>query len=125
MTPFIGIGPSAASYMENRRYQNPADLHAWKECIVSGRLAFDTAAAEGTDDVMEIFCFTSLRTAAGLDTQKFKERFGISLEEAYQKEPPPVDQWIGQGLLRKENTRLILTEKGIDVSNEIMSAFMR
>ncbi len=125
MTPFIGIGPSAASYMENRRYQNPADLHAWKECIGSGRLAFDTAAAEGTDDAMEIFCFTSLRTAAGLDTQKFKERFGISLEEAYQKEPPPVDQWIGQGLLRKENTRLILTEKGIDVSNEIMSAFMR
>ena len=125
MTPFIGIGPSAASYFEGRRYQNAAALEEWAQGIAAGRLPYDEAAEESVDDAMEIFCFTALRTARGLDQERFQERFGITLHEAYRDDPLPLAQWIDEGLLRQSGGRLVLTATGIDVSNEIMSAFMR
>jgi len=125
MTPFIGIGPSAASYFEGRRYQNAAALEEWAQGIAAGLLPFNKAAEESVDDAMEIFCFTALRTARGLDQERFHERFGITLKEAYRDDPLPLAQWIDEGLLRQSGSRLVLTAAGIDVSNEIMSAFMR
>ena len=125
MVPFIGLGPAAASYFDGRRYQNAADLSAWKTMVDAEKLAVDGTLPESQSDAMEVFCFTSLRTAAGLDTARFAEQFGQSLEEAYRDDPLPIKAWIRTGLMREEGTRLILTQAGIDVSNDIMSAFMK
>ena len=125
MAPFLGLGPSAASYFDGRRYQNPPDPAAWTASLEAGKLVIDNAPQEPLSDAMEVFCFTALRTAEGLDTARFADRFGQSLEEAYRDDPPPVDTWIRDGLMRKDGTRLVLTKAGIDVSNDIMSAFMR
>ena len=125
MEPFIGLGPAAASYFDGCRYQNPPDLHSWSRMIEGGRTALDSASPESADDAMEIFCFTALRTRQGLDTERFLKRFGKAMEEAYHSDPPPVSKWIRDGLIVREGSCLRLTEEGIAVSNEIMSAFMR
>lgn len=125
MASFIGIGPSAASYYEGKRYQNPASVEQWRSMIGNDRLMYDDTEPETTEDAMEIFCFTALRTSAGLDFNKFRERFGVGLEDAYKDDPLPVGEWVSKGLARYDSDRLILTETGINISNDIMSAFMR
>ena len=125
MKPFIGIGPSAASYFEGRRFQNPSSVEEWQSLLENDHLVFADTAPETTDDGMEIFCFTALRTSDGLDFARFRDRFGISIDDAYKREPLPVSEWIAKGLVRFDANRLILTESGIDISNDIMSAFMR
>lgn len=125
MESFIGIGPSAASYFEGRRFQNPSSVEEWQSLLENDHLVFADTAPETTDDGMEIFCFTALRTSDGLDFARFRDRFGISIDDAYKREPLPVSEWIAKGLVRFDANRLILTESGIDISNDIMSAFMR
>lgn len=125
MEPFIGLGPSAASYYAGVRYQNQPSIEDWSRCIYAGSLAMDGQETESMDDAMEIFCFTALRTAEGLDYSRFKDRFGMSVEEAYRHDPLPVKRWEEDGLVRLRDEKLALTEAGIDVSNDIMSAFMR
>ena len=125
MDPFIGIGPSAASYYGGCRYQNAASLDEWMKMLGEHHLAKDAAEPEALDDAIEVFCFTALRTAEGLDEERFLARFGMTLEEAYRREPLPFKEWVAQGLIHRENGRIVLTEAGIDISNDIMSAFMR
>lgn len=125
MSPFIGLGPSAASYYDGRRYKNDASIDSWEDSLEKGRIAFDGTERESEEDAIEIFCFTALRTAKGLVKERFLKRFGMTLKEAYRSDPLPTDEWARDGLVRDTGDCLILTEKGIDVSNEIMSAFMR
>jgi oxygen-independent coproporphyrinogen-3 oxidase len=57
----------------------------------------------------------------GLDCAAFERRFGRSVYEVYGKQ---IDQLMEQGLLRKNQDRLYLTEKAYLVSNRVFVQFM-
>ena len=52
---------------------------------------------------------------------QFEETFGKKFEEVYGE---TCRKLVGQELLNRENDRIRLTEKGIDVSNLIFSEFL-
>ena len=70
---------------------------------------------------MEEFMFLGLRLRKGVSAEAFRERFGISLEEAYGQ---VIERYCRMGLMGEEEGRVFLTLDGISVSNRILSDFL-
>lgn len=69
---------------------------------------------------MEEFMFLGLRMTDGISTECFRQTFGLTVELVY---GPVLEQQIADQLLRKEDGRIFLTERGLDVSNYVMAQF--
>ncbi len=116
---YLGIGSGAASLIENRRFRSPdlpgGEKEAEKDVEVLSR-----------EDQMEETMFLGLRTMKGVGAEKFYESFGLSLKEVYGE---VIEKLLGQGLLewtgeKSLDSYLRLTERGIDISNYVMSEFL-
>lgn len=116
---YLGIGSGAASLIENRRFRSPdlpgGENEAEKDVEVLTR-----------ENQMEETMFLGLRTMKGVGAEKFYESFGLSLKEVYGE---VIEKLVGQGLLEWTgdaplDSYLRLTERGIDVSNYVMSEFL-
>ena len=71
---------------------------------------------------MEEFMFLGLRMIEGVRREEFEKSFGIAMEEVYGTELKRLQQ---ENLLLQEDGRIRLTEKGIDVSNYVLSMFIK
>ena len=70
---------------------------------------------------MEEYMFLGLRKIEGVSKTDFRQTFGRSIENAYGK--VLIDMYQKQ-LLEDTGEYIRLTEKGIDVSNYVMSEFL-
>jgi oxygen-independent coproporphyrinogen-3 oxidase len=129
MDEFLGLGLIASSYMDGVRWQNLADMDEWHAAISEGVSPTDrtTVKKDNKQDEMGIFLFTGLRKTVGISLSEFRQRFGLSVFEAYGHCLKQLKTYKEQGLLDwsdAENGRLWITRKGIDCSNDIMSEFV-
>ena len=62
-----------------------------------------------------------LRILSGIDLKEFEKRFGENIESIYKE---VIDKNIDKNLLVLENNKLKLTEKGVELSNYVMSDFI-
>lgn len=70
---------------------------------------------------MEEFMFLGLRCMEGIAVEEFKNRFGIAIEQIYGTQLEYLEK---QKLIKKEYGRIQLTERGIDVSNQVFVTFL-
>ena len=70
---------------------------------------------------MEEFMFLGLRMVEGFHRQEFVDAFGIEIEGIYGDVLASLQQ---EGLLVKQEGRIALTGKGIDVSNYVLAHFL-
>jgi oxygen-independent coproporphyrinogen-3 oxidase len=63
----------------------------------------------------------ALRTAEGVDTTAFRERYGIDVFETYRS---VVDDLVAGGMLAVRPGSLRLTERGRFVANDVCGAFL-
>ena len=72
---------------------------------------------------LEEFMFMGLRRAAGADLAEAKERFGVDVWQRYQEKLAP---YFSQGLVHydAQTQRLRLTEKGMELGNQIFTIFI-
>ena len=70
---------------------------------------------------MEEFMFLGLRMTEGVDLGEFRRYFGKSVDEVYGKQ---IGSFVQQGLLERDDRRIWLTPRGIDVSNTVFAAFL-
>ena len=70
---------------------------------------------------IEEYMFLGLRMTKGISISKFKEVFDKDIHDVY---GTIIDKYISMKLITEENDYLRLTEKGIDVSNTILSEFL-
>ena len=70
---------------------------------------------------IEEYMFLGLRMTKGISISKFKEVFDKDIHDVY---GAIIDKYISMKLITEENDYLRLTEKGIDVSNTILSDFL-
>ncbi len=81
----------------------------------------------GEDEVLtegeqqEEFFFLGLRRTEGVLTADYAARFG---DDAWEAKRPVVDRLIGQGMLEETDGRLKLTERGIDLANQVFLELM-
>lgn len=116
--PYWGIGPGAHSYNGTSRFSNPTDLGQY---IVKGGL-LERIKEELTDNERcNDFVFTSLRTSKGLNLRTLEQLFGKQKAENIKTWSAPHIN--NQHLVYSDNI-LRLTERGVFVSNDIMSDLM-
>ena len=63
----------------------------------------------------------ALRTAEGVDTRRFRERYGVDVAQRYRD---VVDEMVAAGMLSADAERLRLTERGRFVANDVCGAFL-
>ncbi len=119
---YIGFGQSAASYVDERRFQNPPDKEEYWNYARSAYASFKQTKPLSLKAREEEYMFLGLRTARGISREEFKKRFGESFPGTYEKK---LLDYCQQGFMEKVNERIRLTDKGIDVSNVIMADFLQ
>lgn len=134
---YIGIGLGASSCFEGARFSNYSDLEKYFEITKEPGLQikniddFDGDIKKRTETYekltpkakMEEFMFVGLRKCIGVSKTEFKNRFDYSIDEIY---GDVIDKFIKNNLLSENDNsdRIYLTDKGIDLSNYILSEFL-
>ncbi len=70
---------------------------------------------------MEEYMFLGMRLINGIDKNEFEKTFHIKIEKVYQE---ALIKLKNKNLIIEEDNRIFLTEKGIDVSNYVLSEFI-
>ena len=119
---YIGVGPSAHSYTGDKRLWNNANVYKYIKSIETGQNDFFEEETLTTKDKFNDYVITSLRTSEGLSLSRVKNDFGnryhthiINTLKKYEDLPE---------LLILDNDKIILTDKGLFVSDGIMADFM-
>lgn len=135
---YAGFGLGASSMVENVRWTNPADMEQYRirvgKRVVSGGIPDGGMASMQPPSVsaghrhiltfreqMEEYMFLGLRMMCGIGEREFEDEFSTPLDTVY---GDTVDKLCGQGLLMREQGRISLTERGIDLSNYVMAQFL-
>ena len=118
---YIGIGPSAHSFLNSMRYSNPSDLNLYCEGAETG--TFNRIVQEVMDfnDLMFEYIMLRLRLTEGLNSIDFKNKFNVDFYEKYSKQA----EYLTENKLIEFNGDFVkLTEKGMDISNFVFEKFM-
>lgn len=113
-----GFGVSAHSFDGTHRYANERDTAKYVEMIENA--ASSVTYREEIDAASE-FIFLGLRLARGIDTEKYKKRFGIDILEKYAAD---LQRLAEAELIEISRNHLKLTRKGMLYSNEVFSVFV-
>lgn len=103
-TEYLGFGDGAASFVNHRRW-------------VSG----EAPEALSVEDEMGEYMFLGLRKMEGVSKIRFKQEFRTDMDHVYKKVLADMES---KQLLEQEGDFVRLTERGIDVSNYVMSEFL-
>lgn len=133
---YLGLGLGSSSYMDGVRFHNTTDFNTYvnQGAYIEDREELSVQAK------MEEFMFLGLRVMAGVSGTEFEKRFGKTMEDVYGDVLRKHEE---EGLLqieRKEDRKeaaaaepakgktniekVMLTTKGVDVSNYVFADFL-
>ena len=137
---YLGLGLGSSSYMDGVRFHNTTDLNTYvnRGAYIEDREELSVQAK------MEKFMFLGLRVMAGVSGMEFEKRFGKTMEDVYGDVLRKHEE---EGLLRIERKearkedrkeaaaaepakgktnieKVMLTTKGVDVSNYVFADFL-
>lgn len=142
---YLGVGLGASSYLAGIRFRNHSTKREYKryvrnmmrQDIVPLRFGqndrqdstdwkrFDFLEVTHIDRRMQMeeYCFLGLRMKKGISRADFEKHFGASLDEMYGEVLPRLFRC---GLLAENqfHDRIYLTNRGIDVSNQVLAEFL-
>lgn len=131
---WLGFGAGAHSHAFGRRWHEVEDLprflRAWAEAPGQGEgrvplYASPTACEVETisrEQGMAETLFLGLRLVEeGVPRQRFRERFGVSVEAVY---GPILEELEAQGLLQVDEERIVLTPRGRLLANQVFLRFL-
>ena len=135
---YLGIGPSAASFVCGVRFEvtpsvidfisayesNDIKEQHKKQYTDRKKNLFTNIHQNTLRDSAGEFAFTALRTVEGISFDKFKSKFGIDFMKFYKSEKSEIEYYIELGYLNIDENGIRLTRSGIDISNSIMSLFV-
>ena len=138
---YVGIGLGASSLLDGYRYKNTEDILKYnalfedkppapsdnagengpvRMMITNERLHVDITELTHKD-TMEEYMFLGLRLTSGISIEGFGKKFGTSFDDIYAE---TVRKFEREGLLIRSGDNIRLTDRGIDVSNTVLSNFL-
>jgi len=117
---YLGLGPSAVSTLQGRRWGNPRDVLPYAEAVRTGTLSRD-AAMLSRGQRLEEFLMLSLRTRGGLDLDRYKDLGG---EDLLQDQAEVIRALRERELIGVSGRRLWLTTRGMLLCDAITGALM-
>lgn len=119
---YLGLGPSAHSFIEGRRYANEADLSLYVESLECGRrpLVHDQS---GMQERITEAIMLGLRLNGGINRRRFAAQFGQPLDKQLNR--TQYNLLVESGHLIPDRGNLRLSEEGINLADEITRRLLK
>jgi putative oxygen-independent coproporphyrinogen III oxidase len=119
-TPYLGLGPSAHSFSGTRRWWNERKLKPWETKIRTGERPVVGGEDLTPADLALEALMLGLRTAEGIDLDRFRDRYGIDLRERNERR---IERLERERMVRIDGTRVIPTLEGWAVADALARDF--
>lgn len=121
MVPYIGLGPSAHSFIEPQRYWNVSSVGTYIETIESGRLPVAEREVLTQKQEMIEAIYLGLRMTQGIDSFWFRQKFGINFFETFKDLIADLEK---RNYIKAGPTHTALTRQGRAFLDSIVSLFV-
>lgn len=120
---YIGVGVSASSFIDNKRYSNITQIEQYIKNIENKTPNQNLVLEETLDfeSKMDEFMMLGLRKIEGVDIRKFEQIFNINPIIRYCK---VLDKLNHEGLIEIDASNIKLSNKGIDLANLVWEEFV-
>ena len=115
---YIAFGPSAYSYFGGKRYGYIGSLTDYCAAVEDGREPIEYCEEITEQDREAEYIMLRMRLRDGISAEDFYSRFGIDFEEKYRDK---LNKYISIGVMVKDRDRYFLTDRGMYVSNTVIS----
>jgi oxygen-independent coproporphyrinogen-3 oxidase len=119
--PYLGLGPSAHSFLESQRYWNHRRLSAYMRKIEAGKPAAAQTERLTREQMIIEAIYLGLRTTEGIDLGVFNEKFDIDFITFFGS---TIDQLEIRGMIRMSENHCALTRKGLFFIDSIAAMFI-
>jgi oxygen-independent coproporphyrinogen-3 oxidase len=119
--PYLGLGPSAHSFIEPERFWNIADVATYVRRLKDDCLPVDSRETLDREQMMLESVYLGLRTIDGIDVAKFEEKFGVHFNQILGEVTAEFED---KGWLKMADTRCVLTLQGILLLDTITAALV-
>lgn len=117
---YIGLGVSASSFIDGRRFTNSFSIDEYCNAIIYNKNPeISSDVIEGEDACFE-YIMLGLRTEKGIDVEKFNKEFGCDFKEKYADALKKKEKFIDF-----DGKTLKIKPEYIYVQNDIILAFMK
>ena len=116
---YIGVGVSASSFMQGKRFTNTFDLDEYMKCIISGFYPAVTSEEVSVEDSKFEFVMLALRTKYGVSMTEYQQKFGTSLGDDF---PNALKKSVKY--LQLDGDRLRIKDEFLYVQNSILMPFI-
>ncbi len=117
---YLGLGPSAHSFNGVSRSWNVSQIESYIKAIDAG-LPYSEEEILSDNNKYNEYILTRIRTIWGVSQYELEERFGTEKSNYFRIN---IDKYLNTGLVKLNKGIYNLTEKGMFVSDEIMSNLM-
>ena len=143
---YIGLGLGASGFMDGVRYRNTDDMEEYFRNLAEDQLPVMEEKINSAFDNISEAVFTGLRRREGITYEEAKAAYLLASEQGstasgviagaedmsadelfwkvFAESREEAEEYAAQGLLVIDEEGLRLTEKGVDISNGIMSLFV-
>ena len=118
--PYLGFGVGASSLFEDERYDNVVNLKEYIKNAGVSDIRKNITKLSIKDEMSE-FMFLGLRLTDGISKRMFTKKFTFTVEEIF---GDVVKKHINNALLIDNGDSLKLSDRGIDISNYVLSDFL-
>jgi oxygen-independent coproporphyrinogen-3 oxidase len=120
-SPYIGLGPSAHSFIEPQRFWNYSNVKTYIQELSTGRLPRAGKESLSREQLMIEAVFLGLRQAKGIDVEAFEKKFGVNFEKMHAETIADLGE---KGLMEFSKDRCALTPKGMLYLDSIATQFI-
>jgi len=114
--PYLGLGPSAHSFVGRRRFWNQRKLRAWQRAVDAGCRPVEEAEDLGDAELALEAVMLGLRTADGVDLSLLRSSHGVNLVELNRQ---TIERFCDSGHLVLEAGRLRPTVSGMAIADTL------
>ncbi|MFC1798420.1 radical SAM family heme chaperone HemW [Thermodesulfobacteriota bacterium] len=120
LVPYMGLGPSAHSFVMPERYWNVRSVTAYIDQVAHGVRPIEEKEMLNREQQMTEYIYLGLRTVEGIDLAGFDNRFKVDFLSVYRETIHVLEQ---EKLAEISATRLTLTVKGLLLLDSIAGMF--
>jgi oxygen-independent coproporphyrinogen-3 oxidase len=122
---YLGFGAGAHSFLREpgfgRRWRNCEPPEVYLESVRGGSIPEEEVVGLSARDAMGEFLFLGLRLLDGVEEERFRQEFGLDIEEAF---PAAVAELAAAGLLERTDQRLRLARRALPLANQVFVRFV-
>ncbi|MGE5474483.1 MAG: radical SAM family heme chaperone HemW [Ignavibacteriales bacterium] len=118
---YLGFGAGAHSYYKGKRYRNYLNIEKYISSLGRNKLPTTDVKKINSDESIGEYIILGLRLIDGININEFKQRFNLDFEEIYKAQ---INKLIKGKLLQKMQQNYCLTQRGLDLANQVMLEFI-